>query len=179
MARATAAAGLFEALVGLVFLIAGFIQYAPEAWVGPLAWMEYAFHPRSLLLGYVFLEGLLRFVVALVSGESLGSFPLYLVVWVQGRRQRRRAEAALGPKVVDTVTRGDGPRFDLRIESCRSKPNWNRLMTVTYEDEFYEIAKQEEGRPPRPFVYLLRRMPEGKIIRGLHHYRPDEALDGE
>ena len=49
-------------------------------------------------------------------------------------------------------------------------------MTVSYEDQLYEVASQEEGTPPRRFVYLLRPKPDHKVVRGLHHYDPEEAL---
>jgi hypothetical protein len=50
-------------------------------------------------------------------------------------------------------------------------------MTVAYEGEFYEIVREEQTAPPRRFVYLLRKIPPGKVIRGLHHYRPEESLE--
>ena len=65
---------------------------------------------------------------------------------------------------------------DLRILTCRLRPNWNHLMTISYQDELYEIVRQEQGTKPRQFRYLLRRKPEGKVVRGLHHYSPDELL---
>ena len=110
---------------------------------------------------------------------SLGVPAAVLVVSVWPRVKKLRAEWALGPRVVDTVERGDGRDYELRIASCRQKPNWNHLRTISFEDELYEVAKQEEGKPPRRFVYLLRKMPEGKVIHGLHHYRRDEVLDRE
>jgi len=50
------------------------------------------------------------------------------------------------------------------------------MITVAYQDELYEVAAAQEGHPPRPFVYLLRKKPDHKVIRGIHHYDPEEAL---
>ncbi|HXV61771.1 MAG TPA: hypothetical protein VEK15_13830, partial [Vicinamibacteria bacterium] len=53
---------------------------------------------------------------------------------------------------------------------------WDGLMTVVYQDEHYEVAGYETGARPRPHIYLLRKIPEGKVIRAMHPYRPDEVL---
>lgn len=144
--------------------------------MGGLATLEYVIQPVSLLLIYFALEGAVRLLGAAFTEETLPSLPLHLAAWVQERREQRRAAQALGPPVVDTVERGDGKQYDLRIASCRARANWDRLMTVAYEDEFYEVVKEERLARPRPHVYLLRKIPKGKVIRGLHHYRPDELL---
>lgn len=179
LARAGALSGLLEAFLGLLLLIGGFISYAPQAWIGPMAWMEYILHPQAIFLAYLFAEGSIRFVVALAGGQTLGTLPLYLVAGTHSALERKRARDALGPLVADEVERGDGTEFELRVRSCRPKPNWDRLLTVSYEETLYEVAKQEAGAPPRPYVYLLRKMPEGKVVRGLHHYDPNEPFPQE
>lgn len=171
LGRAAALSGLLQAAVCLLFLIAGFISYAPEAWIGPMAWMEYALHPRARLLAYFTLEGTVRMLVGFTSGEALATLPLALVAWIHTAVERKRAQAALGPLVADVVERGDAKDFDLRIASSRPK-DWDQLITVSYQDELYEVLQQEEGPPPRRFVYLLRKLPEGKVVRGLRHYQP-------
>ena len=144
--------------------------------MGVVSTLEYVFQPLSLLLVYFALEGAVRLAGAAFTEQILPSLPLHLLAWAQERLEQRRAERALGPPVVDTVERGDGKEYDLRIASCRSKLNWDRLMTVAYEDQFYEVIKEEQAARPRPFIYLLKKIPESKVIRGLHHYRPDETL---
>ncbi|MEE9233960.1 MAG: hypothetical protein V3U28_00785 [Candidatus Acidoferrales bacterium] len=176
MTRAALVSGFLQVFVcGLLFMGA-FIVYAPTAGISKMAWLEYVFTPQGLLLGYLSVEGTVRVYVALVSGEALGTLPLYVVAWVQGRAERARAERALGPAVADRVERGDGREYDWRIVTCRPKPNWDRLMTVAYQDELYEVVKEERWAKPRPYVYFLRKMPEGKVVRGLHHYDPNEPL---
>jgi len=176
LGRAALLTGLLQAAVALFFYVAGFVGYLPEAWIPRMAWMEYLFSPTALLLGYLVFEGVVRFLVGLATGEAVGLFLLYPIAWAHAAFGGWQAAAALGPLVVDTVTRGDGKEFDLRIATCRHRPNWDRLMTISYEDQLYEIAKQEEGPLPRRFLYLLRKMPEHKVVRGLHLYDPTELL---
>ncbi|MBI4466604.1 MAG: hypothetical protein HY656_04145 [Acidobacteria bacterium] len=166
MGGAVIEAGAEEALAGQG------VQFG----MGIVTTLEYVLQPLTVLLIYFTLEGVVRLAGAAFTEEVLPTLPLHLVAWAQERLEARRAERALGPPVVDTVERGDGKHYDLGIASCRPKPNWDRLMTVAYEDEFYEVIKEERGARPRQFIYLLRKMPEGKVIRGLHHYRPDEPL---
>ena len=148
------------------------VQYG----MGIVTTLEYLIQPLTLLLIYFALEGAVRLAGAAFTEQILPSLPLHLTAWAQERLAQRRAERALGPPVVDTVERGDGKEYDLRIASCRSKPSWDRLMTVAYEDQFYEVVKEERAARPRPFVYLLKKIPESKVIRGLHRYRPEETL---
>ena len=148
------------------------VQYG----MGIVTTLEYLIQPLTLLLIYFALEGAVRLAGAAFTEQILPSLPLHLTAWAQERLAQRRAERALGPPVVDTVERGDGKEYDLRIASCRPKLNWDRLMTVAYEDQFYEVIKEERAARPRPFVYLLKKIPESKVIRGLHRYRPDETL---
>jgi len=140
---------------------------------------EYLIHPTTWLLAYFALEGLLRALAAAITGEVVPTLPLALVAWVHTRVDARRAERALGPRVVDEVeARTAYSPWELRIRSCRPKP-WTALTTISYEDQLYELMAVEPGDPPRRFVYLLRKKPEGKVIRGLHEYAPDEPLRKE
>ena len=144
--------------------------------MGAVSLLEYVFHPVSILLVYFTLEGMLRAFAGALTDETPGSLPFYLILWGHERAERAYAERALGPRVADEVERGDGKHYDLRISSCRPKKDWNRLITVALNDVFYEVVKHESSRPPHRFVYLLRKIPPGKVIRGLHHYHPDEVL---
>lgn len=144
--------------------------------MGTVVTLEYLMKPLTLLLIYFGLEGLVRLGGAFITEELLPTLPLALAVRLQEKVQRRQAERALGPRLADLVERGGGKDFELRILSCRPKPTWDRLMTIAFEDEHYEVVKEESASPPRRFVYLLRKIPPGKIIRGLHHYDPKEPL---
>ncbi|HEY5163101.1 MAG TPA: hypothetical protein VII81_08820, partial [Terriglobales bacterium] len=79
---------------------------------------------------------------------------------------------------VDLVQPGSGD-FALVIASCRPKP-WNNMTTISYEEKLYELAREAQAQPPRRWVYILRKRPESKIIRGaLYQYRPDEVMPEE
>lgn len=57
-----------------------------------------------------------------------------------------------------------------------SKPKWGHLMTDSYNDTLYEVTAYLEAAPLRRHVYLLRRAPEHKVVRGRHHYDPKDAV---
>lgn len=140
--------------------------------LGPLLLVAYLIQPLSLLLLYFMVEGVLRGVSVVVSHEPLPTLPLFLLSLLDARARAYRRERALGPRVIDLVqAEGDG----LLIASCRAKP-WNRLTTIRYQDELYELAKTDQGAKPRQFLYLLSRIPAHKLVRGVHDYSPDEAL---
>lgn len=198
--RATILSGLFEAVGCLALYITryfSFIQYragsigeaaikkgAEEALGNPYAqfgmgyasMVEYIFSPLSLLLAYFILEGTLRVFSAALTEETPGTLPLYLVAWGIERVLAWRADRALGPRMVDEVHRFVGLDYHLGIASARPKKNWDRLLTIEFEDKLYELHEEKLGPPPRRYIYLLREISRGKVIRGIHHYRPDEDL---
>jgi hypothetical protein len=148
----------------------------PVMAVGVEATLEYLLGPVTILLVCFTIEGALRFYAAAVIGDVAGTFPLFLVSLAWTRLTRARTERALGPHLVDEVILSPGANFPVVIASCRRKEGWNRLVTVKVQDELYEVAGEQKGVEPRPYVYLLRKLPPGKVIRGLHHYSPDEVL---
>jgi hypothetical protein len=138
--------------------------------------VAYLVHPLTLVLDYFCLEGSVRAMAALVTGEVVPTLPLVGAAWALERTQAAAAEKALGPRVVDLVQPGDGSQYDLLIASCRPKQGWDHLMTVSYQEKLYEITRHEEGAPPRRFLYHLRMKPASKVVRGLYHYDPAEVL---
>ena len=150
-----------------------------QAASGFLGWIEYLLHPVSLTLTYFIIEGVVRMVAGLAAKQTIGTLPLHLLSMLQRGAARHSAKRALGPKIADRVERGDGGAFDLRIHTCRLRENWDRLMTISYQDELYEIVGQGDGTPPHRFTYALRKIPPGKVVRGMHHYHPDEIVNPE
>lgn len=138
--------------------------------------VEYAFSPLTLLLVYVSIEGVLRLLTAWAVDECTGTMPLCLIAWGLDRAAKARKERQLGPRVPDEVQHCKGISYDLCIASCRPKPGWDRLITIEYEDQLYELFEERKGCRPRPCIYQLRELTPGKVIRGLHHYHPDEVL---
>ncbi len=139
--------------------------------------VEYLIYPHHLALGYLAGEGMVRALGAFATGDLLPSLPLWLAARLQRRLQAKAAEAALGPRVPDTVERVEGLPYELRIASCRPKEKWkDKLLTISYEEQFYEVVREERGQPPRQFIYLLRKAPASKVIRGHHYYDPNEPI---
>lgn len=143
--------------------------------LGFTALVEYVFSPLSILLAYFALEGGLRLLAAVVTQETAGTLPLYVVAWAIGRVQARQADRALGPRMEDEVHRFVGIDYDLGIASSRPK-KWDRLLTIEFEEKNYELYDQKLGPAPRPYIYLLKEISPGRLIRGLHHYCRDEDL---
>ncbi len=141
--------------------------------LGVFVLIGFVLQPLTILLLYLSAEGAARGIAAALSGEIRGSLPLWLLAFGQAKLAAWREEKRLGPRVADMVEPdGEG----LRIFSCRSKPDWDDRVTISYQQMLYEVAGQEVGAKPRPFIYVLRRRPEYKVIRGLRHYSPEEGL---
>jgi hypothetical protein len=151
------------------------VQYG----MGIAVLLEYIFQPLTLLLVYFAIESAGRLVAAFVTGEIVPSLPLQAIEWTRQKVRGEQAKRELGPPIIDLVEAGATGEYDLRIASCRPRPNWNNLMTVSYQDELYEIVREERAAKPRPWVYVLRKKPESKVVRGLHAYAPDELLPRE
>jgi len=147
--------------------------------MGAVAAAEYILHPLTLLLIYFIVEGAARFLAALVTEEITGPLPLYVVAWVEDRLSQTRAERALGPRVPDIVECVYSPDYDLRIFTCRRKRGWDRLMTVDWQEQLYEVIREEAGKLPHHFIYRLRRSPPGRVVRIVHRYDPEEVVHGE
>ena len=143
---------------------------------GVILLAAYLVSPVTILLEYFLAEGFVRALAALVTGEVVPTLPLVGAAWALGRTQAAAAEKALGPRVKDLVQSGDGTLYHLLIATCRPKQGWDHLMTVSYQEKLYEVTRQEDGLPPRRFLYHLRRKPEGKVVRGLYHYDPAEVF---
>jgi hypothetical protein len=147
--------------------------------MGYVSLVEYIFHPLSLLLIYFTLEGAVRFYAAGIVEEIVGTLPLHIVAWTQERVGQARAERALGPRLPDVVESVYSADFDLRIFSCRPKRHWDRLITVSCEDQLYAVVGEQPGKPPYRFIYQLRKVPLGWIVRNIHNYTPDEVMRQE
>ena len=149
-------------------LTAGTVQYG----LGVVTTGQYLIHPASILLFYMAFEGIIRALSALVSGQILPTLPLAAVAFVHNRVDAWRAERVLGPVMADEIQKADGTEYDLRILSSRPKPDWNRYITVQYQDVFYQMFREEQGPPPRRFIYYLRKNPIGRLVVVIRHYPP-------
>jgi hypothetical protein len=131
--------------------------------------------PLTWLIFYFFLEGVVRIVAAVVTTEVYGTFPLFALAWLFGLRKRWRALPLL-PLVKDEILRGDA-KCDIRISSCRERPEWRYPYTIRYERAYFQVISSKHTLiGARPYVYSFRRLPPGEIARGLRDYSPEDVL---
>ena len=171
--RGAVVTSIAEVVLSAIFYARGFIDYARDAYMPPVAFLEYFFTWRGLLFAAFFIDGAIR-LLATFARQALGIFPLYLAAWTHAALSRRAARNRR-PALVSDLVEPLGAH-GLRIASCRSRKNWDKWMTVMYEEKLYEIAGAELAEGPRPYVYLLRPKPDSKVVRGLHRYHPDEVF---
>ncbi len=139
-----------------------------EAGIAIFITLEYLAHPLSLFLLYLTIEGGARFVGGFIAGEVLPNFLVFLGfkgMQVAKRRHRRRRIGDLPP---DTLVRLSDDR--IRIGCAQPKERWNSSITIGMNGAWFEVERSEAGAPPRPFVYVLRPAPQGKILRGYEEY---------
>lgn len=151
------------------------VQYG----MGYVSMVQYFFQPLTLLLLYFAVEGTVRAIAAATTQETVGTLPLHAVAWVHEKLGERRTERALGPRVADIAESIYSPDYDLRIFTCRPKRDWDRMMTVSHAGKLYEVLDQQEGKPPRQFIYRLRKSRPGRTVRAIHEYDPEEVLRNE
>jgi hypothetical protein len=90
---------------------------------------------------------------------------------------RERVTVAMLPMVADELWfRKKGSEEILEIHSCRRKENWNPPRVVRYLDGYYRLETDSLGSAPRPFHYLLRRLPVGVPGRTVLVYSPPDAV---
>ena len=142
---------------------------------GVMGFLEYIFHPFTIVLFYMACEGIVRLSAATITKEVVPTLPLQAVSWVHSLLNYRRHKSWLGPLVTDSVSNIQEGETTLKIESCRPKP-WDMMTTIAFKDRHYELVDYAEQGPPRRFVYKLRVIPPHKLIRGLHHYDPNEEV---
>ena len=192
LARAAILSGILEtalAIAGLVVWYSIYVTLAsrvaahstaavPDAAaprIGMFAYIWFWLNPVTWLVAYFVLEGVVRYLAALATGEVYGTLPLCVVdlVWCHLRRPAPRHEP---PLVADEILPG-GSACDIKIASCRSKPDWRYPFTIRYAGGYFQvIAGVDLGVGPRPHVYSLRRLPPGEVARGLKEYQPDDIL---
>ena len=143
---------------------------------GTFVLAAYMIQPVTILLVYLILEGLVRFLAASITGETAPNFVLAIVSMIHSRVAGTASELAMGARVADQVEALNSDDVKLRIRSCRQKPEWDQRVTIFYNDQLYEVAGNETGGAPRRFVYLLRLKPANKVVRGTYHYSPTEVL---
>ena len=146
---------------------------------GVFMMIEFVLQPLNMLLLYFFYEGLIRYAAANFSDQIVGTLPFYVVSGVHGLIEKAKYRRYVGELIPDEIFRGSGKAFDLKIYSCRPNLHWNPYMTVEFENEFYQMFKEEYGELPRRFIYYLRKSPPGFPVVVVDHYAIDNVLKAE
>src|SRR5262249_6555857 len=134
---------------------------------------NFVLQPLNLFLGYMLFEGLVRCVGALAVHEYLPTVPLYAVSKIHEGIEQVIRRHRLGPPIIDMIQPSHDGTYDIRVLSCRPKPEWNPGISVRFRGEFYVLAGEERGFAPRPFIYQLRKSPPGRLITVVCDYRLD------
>ena len=74
----------------------------------------------------------------------------------------------MGPRLPDAVEWLQDSR--IRIAFAAVKSGWNATLTIGINGQWFEVEREEQAQPPRPYVYVLRPAPTGKILRAYQEY---------
>ena len=187
-ARSGTVSGLLESLACLYFLFSGYLHFlvirtrqlraasdsneGTQLYLLVVLTLEYVVHPATLLLLFLAGEGALRAWSSFFTDEVIPSFPIRFYAFVQDRLAASKKQAEFGPELPDLFERSTGETRELRISAQKPKEGWRASIAVAVEGEFYQIARVETTEGPRPFIYRLRKLQPGQIIRGSYSYVP-------
>jgi len=144
-----------------------------EATITVLVALEFVFHPLPFFLLYLALEGVVRFVGAFITAEVVPSLLVFLFFKLSNATSKSIQGRRSGPPVADAMQRLPDGRVTIATASL--KPGWNASITIGIGGQWFEVEREEQAMPPRPFVYVLRPAPTGKVLRGYQEY-PDRTV---
>jgi hypothetical protein len=145
--------------------------------LGLLGFILVALNPVTLVLVWFYFEGVVRAFGAAFTGEILGTLPLWIIDRSYGVLRRRQHNRRLPPLVPDEVAwHNDALHEVLRIMSCRPKTTWENHPAIHIKGEFFRVEKSIQVLGGRPYVYQLRRLQPGEIIRAPLNYDPQAVL---
>jgi len=139
-----------------------------QAIVALIVFLDFLIHPLSLLLLYLAIEGLLRFVGGIITGEIVPNLLVSLYFKTADSVSRSSARRRSPPPVPDIAERLANGR--IKIASASQKAGWNSSITVGIGGEWFEVESEAQAPPPRAFVYILRAASPGKVLRGYQEY---------
>lgn len=131
--------------------------------------LEFLIHPLSIVLVYFSIEGLTRFISGLVLEHPLGTLPAFLAAKFLARRREKQATDYAKRQPPDLVEFTSGGEH-VRIASCLPKPTWNASITIGIQGEWYLVEREETGAYPHVYIYVLKRAPMGRVLRGYEEY---------
>jgi hypothetical protein len=130
-----------------------------EAVITAIVVLEFLFHPLSLLLLYIAIEGAVRFIGSLITSEVVPILFVFLLFKISGSTSRSIKRRRTGPLVADTLERLPDSR--IRISSAELKDGWNSSITLGIDGYWFEVEREAHAQPPRPYVsiFSVRRRP--------------------
>jgi len=166
---------------------------------GVTAYAVMLLHPVTGLIVLCGFEGIVRFLGAAFAGDVIGIFPLYaldrifLRITSSGHAEafaetpsgilsffswmRQRAAFLGHPVVADEVRySSDATGEVMSVSSSRPKSEWEPPRIIRCKDAYYRLETTSEHSGPRPFLYVLRRLPAGVPGRTVISYSLDEAV---
>jgi hypothetical protein len=134
-----------------------------------------ALHPLTWLGFYVIFEGVGRALAAAITDECAGTLFLVLPDRVYLFLQERLWNPT--PIIIpDRITQDDSRQdWQLKVEACRPKREWNLGRLLLYNDRYYRIESCSLEGGPRPYVFLLRSLAAGVKSRSVILYAPEPA----
>lgn len=136
--------------------------------IAVIVFLDFLIHPLSLLLLYLAIEGLVRFVGGFAVGEIVPSLLVSLYFKATDSVSRSFARRRSLPPVADIAERLAAGR--IKISSASPKAGWNSSITVGIGGQWFEVESEEQAPPPRTYVYILRPASPGKVLRGYQEY---------
>jgi hypothetical protein len=183
--RATVASGFLQLIltpvVLLLWMVMGISRLSASTGIGGYAGPVQTFYvflldlnPITWLILYQFVEGFFRIFAASLLDETPGTFVLFAADQFHLFLARK-----FGPPqvfVADLVTRDDTRAdWQLKIESCGAKRDWNVGRLLRYEGRYYRIESNSQESGARPFVFLLRLLAAGVPSYSVILYSPETA----
>lgn len=156
-------------------------------------------HPLTWLIGFAAIEGVVRFMGAAFTHNALGILPLFVLdrfllrfrastrperpaetesIWSSFFNSLRQQAVFLRhPVLPDEVLYSTDAVGDvMSVSSSRPKSGWEPPRIVRYGNDYYRLEVSSERTGPRPFLYLLHRLPAGVPGRIVIDYRPEDAI---
>jgi hypothetical protein len=145
-----------------------------EMMMGLLGYVFVALNPVTWIICWFWFEGVIRALGAAFTEEIVGTLPLWIIDKSYRFFRERQQERQRPTLVPDEVTGcNDGEHEVLRIMSCRPKLTWQARPTIRFKDEFFKVERSIAGTGLRPYVYHLRRLQPGEIVRAPENYDPE------
>jgi hypothetical protein len=160
LARAATISGILESVLALGALVEWYSIYVTftakainqsalpgggNDRIGMFGYVWFWLNSVTWIVGYFGLEGVTRSLAALVTGEAYGTLPLCAVDYLFRRAIRPRPKPEL-QLVADEISPGEATTSDLKIPSCRAKPDWNYPFTVRYAGAYFQVVANVNPR---------------------------------